>query len=97
MAEKLGKERDTKFFRKRAEYYKNLFDPSTNYMRGRDSKGNWRTPFDPFELAHGDSSVGGDYTEGNAAQYTWHVLQDIPGLLASVSYTHLDVYKRQER
>lgn len=82
MAEKLGKERDTQFFRKRAEYYKNLFDPSTNYMRGRDSKGNWRTPFDPFELAHGDSSVGGDYTEGNAAQYTWHVLQDIPGLLA---------------
>ena len=82
MAQKLGKTADYDFFNKRANYYKNLFDPTTKYMRARDTKGNWRTPFDPFMLAHGDSDVGGDYTEGNAAQYTWHVLQDIPGLLA---------------
>jgi predicted alpha-1,2-mannosidase len=82
MAQQLGKTADFGFFNKRAHYYKNLYDPSVGYMRGRDSKGNWRTPFDPLMLAHGDSDVGGDYTEGNAAQYTWHVLQDIPGLLS---------------
>ena len=82
MAQKMGKTADYEFFTKRANYYKNIFDADLDYMRGRDSKGEWRAPFDPFALAHGDSSVGGDYTEGNAAQYTWHVLQDIPGLLA---------------
>jgi predicted alpha-1,2-mannosidase len=81
MAQKLGKSDDYDFFIKRSNYYKNLFDPETKYMRARDSKGNWRTPFDPLMLAHGDSDVGGDYTEANAAQYTWHVLQDIPELL----------------
>src|SRR5690606_6792510 len=49
-------------------------------MRGRDTKGNWRNPFDPFKLAHAQEH-GGDYTEGNAAQYSWHVLHDIPGLI----------------
>jgi predicted alpha-1,2-mannosidase len=50
-------------------------------MRPKDSKGEWLTPFDPYRLAHADSNIGGHYTEGNALQYTWHVLQDIPGLI----------------
>ena len=39
------------------------------------------TPFDPYELAHADSEIGGHYTEGNARQYTWHVLHDITGMI----------------
>jgi len=81
MAQKLGKTEDYNFFMKRAGYYKNLFDKETNSMRPKDSKGKWLTPFDPYELAHADSNIGGHYTEGNALQYTWHVLQDIPGLI----------------
>jgi len=80
LAEKLGKTEDAAFFHKRAGYYKNLFDPSTGLVRGRRSDGSWRDPFFPFSYAH-DSSVGGDYTEGNAWHYTWHVMQDIPGLM----------------
>lgn len=80
LAEKLGKKEDARFFMKRAAYYKNVFDPSTKLMRGKDSKGRWRTPFDKFRLSHAGTS-GGDYTEGNAWQYTWHVQQDIPGLV----------------
>ena len=49
-------------------------------MRGKDSKGNWRTPFNPFLLSHAATS-GGDYTEGNAWQYTWHVQHDVQGLI----------------
>lgn len=80
LAEKLGKKEDARFFMKRAAYYKNVFDPSTKLMRGKDSKGQWRMPFDQFRLSHAGTS-GGDYTEGNAWQYTWHVQQDIPGLV----------------
>jgi len=81
MAQKLGKTEDYEFFLKRSQYYKNLFDSETRAMRPKDSKGNWLTPFDPYQLAHADSNVGGHYTEGNALQYTWHLMQDIPGLI----------------
>lgn len=49
-------------------------------MRGKDSKGKWRTPFNTFLLSHAATS-GGDYTEGNAWQYTWHVQHDVEGLI----------------
>jgi len=81
LAKALGKEEDYEFFINRSNFYKNLFDPSTKLMRAKDSEGNWRTPFDKFTPSH-DSTCGGDYTEGNAWQYTWHVQQDIPGLIA---------------
>ncbi|HMR83463.1 MAG TPA: GH92 family glycosyl hydrolase [Niabella sp.] len=80
MARKMGKKEDEIFFTRRGNYYKNLLDPETKLMRGRDSRGNWRTPFDKFALSH-FIAFGGDYTEGNAWQYTWHVQQDIPGLI----------------
>ena len=73
-AKALGKTDDAAFFAKRAENFKNVFDPETKFMRGRDSKGNWRTPFDPMRLGHGGDTPS-DYTEGNAWQYTWHVMQ----------------------
>lgn len=72
MAKALGKQEDYEYFIKRSRFYENLFDPETKLMRGKDSKGKWRTPFDQFALSHAATS-GGDYTEGNAWQYTWHV------------------------
>ena len=79
MAKQLGKKEDAAYFSKRSGFYKNLFDPETKFMRGKDSNGNWRTPFDVLALAHA-GTAGGDYTEGNAWQYTWHVQQDVEGL-----------------
>src|SRR5690554_778898 len=81
MAEKLGKTEDHAFFMQRADYYKNLYDPETRSARPKDSGGQWLTPFNPYELAHADSQIGGHYTEGNALQYTWHVMHDIEGLI----------------
>ena len=81
LAKALGKEDDYRFFTKRAGYYKNLFDREAGLMRPKDSKGNWRTPFDKLVISH-ESTSGGDYTEGNAWQYTWHVQHDVPGLIA---------------
>jgi predicted alpha-1,2-mannosidase len=80
LAKKLNKIEDYNFFTNRSNYYKNLFDSKTKLMRGKDSNGNWRTPFDKFALSHA-STIGGDYTEGNAWQYTWQVQHDVNGLV----------------
>ncbi len=74
-AKSVGNTKTYEKFSKRAGFYKNLFDKQTGFMRGKDSKGNWRSPFNPFEYSHA-SSFGGDYTEGNAWQYTFHVQHD---------------------
>lgn len=92
LAKKLGKEDDYAFFMERSRYYKNLFDAETGLMRGKDSKGRWRTPFDAFHLSHA-STIGGDYTEGNAWQYTWHVQQDIDGLVELLGGTEKTLAK----
>ena len=73
----LGKTEDAAFFTERSHSYRNYFDPTTGFMRGRDSKGGWRTPFNPFSSTH----RADDYCEGNAWQYTWLVPQDVDGLI----------------
>jgi predicted alpha-1,2-mannosidase len=76
MAESLGKHSDYDYFMRRAEAYKNLYDPAVGLMRGKDSEGNWRTPFDPHVYVE-----GGDFTEGTSWQYSWYVPHDVPGLI----------------
>ncbi len=79
MARALNKTDDYKFFTERSGFYKNLYDPELMLVRARDSEGNWRTPFNSHALT--SESEGGDYTEGNAWQWTWHVQHDVPGLI----------------
>ena len=80
MATLLGLDDDAQYFARRKEYWRNLFDPETRFMRPRMSDGTWRSPFDPTGLTH-EGAGGGDYTEGNAWQYTWHVQHDVAGLI----------------
>ena len=77
VAKKLGHEEDYAFFLNRSRNWRNLYDPETKYMRGRDSKGEWRTPFAPIAY-QGPGSVNGwgDITEGFTMQYTWTVPHD---------------------
>ena len=56
-------------------------EEDATYFSKRNADGSWKSPFDPSEVAHAESK-GGDYTEGNAWQYTWHVQHDVPGLIA---------------
>ena len=74
---------DAEFFFKRSENWRNVFDPSIGLVRGRDSKGSWREPYDPYALGHGAGRAN-DFTEGNAFQYTWHVMQNPDGLIAAM-------------
>ena len=70
-------EDDYIYFMERSSFYKNIFDSSINFMRGKDSEGNWREPFNALYSEHRKE----DYTEGNAWQYTWFVPHDIAGLI----------------
>jgi len=87
MAKAMNKEDDYALFSKRAQFYKNVYDPETQFMRGR-FRNTWFTPFDPYE-------VNFNYTEANAWQYSLYVPQDITGLMnlmggKKVLENHLD-------
>lgn len=77
LAESLGDAANQEKYAKFAEGYKTYFDPSTRFMRGLDSKGNWRTPFNPRSSTHRSD----DYCEGTAWQWTWFVPHQIDGLV----------------
>ncbi|MDQ7063573.1 MAG: GH92 family glycosyl hydrolase [candidate division KSB1 bacterium] len=74
MARALGRNADFERYIRRAQFYKNVYDPQTGFMRGRVN-GGWFEPFDPFE-------VNFNYTEANAWQYLFFVPQDVQGLIA---------------
>ncbi|MDQ6903475.1 MAG: GH92 family glycosyl hydrolase, partial [Bacteroidota bacterium] len=54
--------------------YRNVYDSSTSFMRGRKADGDWAPNFDPIEW-------GGPFTEGNAWHWQWSVFHDIQGLI----------------
>lgn len=77
VAKTLDKKEDYEYFLKRSQTYARYFDKNSHFMRGVTSKGQFRTPFNPFHSTHRED----DYTEGNAWQYTWLVPQDVNGLV----------------
>ena len=71
----LGKtKRELEPYRRRALNYRNVFDPQTRLMRGRNSDGTFQSPFNPFKW-------GDAFTEGNSWHYTWSVFHDPKGLI----------------
>ncbi|MDR1221280.1 MAG: GH92 family glycosyl hydrolase [Tannerella sp.] len=66
--------KETDLYAKRAMNYKNLFDPETKLMRGKNEDGRFQAPFSP--LKWGDA-----FTEGNSWHYTWSVFHDPQGLI----------------
>ena len=79
----VGRVKEAAFFAKRSQNWKNVFDSSIGFGRGKTSTGKWREPFDPYAFGHGAENDN-DFTEGNAFQYSWHVMQDVPGLVAAM-------------
>jgi len=61
-------------FAKRCQNYRNLFDPVTGLMRGKNQNGKFQAPFNPFKW-------GDAFTEGNSWHYTWSVFHDVQGLM----------------
>ena len=65
-------------FGKRSQSYRHFFDSETGFMRGKDTRHRFNTPFNPFASTH----RADDYCEGNAWQYTWLVPHDFRGLVS---------------
>ncbi|MBR5384689.1 MAG: GH92 family glycosyl hydrolase [Bacteroidales bacterium] len=80
-ARKLGKDKEAETYLKRASCWRNLYDPSTGFMRGKMADGSWRTPFNPDFMTHEFMNIA-DYTEGNAWQYTFYVPHEIEEYVA---------------
>jgi predicted alpha-1,2-mannosidase len=75
-AKAMGDKKNAKLFTERSHSYRNYFDKTTGFARGRMADGSWRTPFDPRSANH----RADDYCEGNSWQYTWLAPQDLDGL-----------------
>ena len=73
VAKMLGKGGDAERLEKASQNYKNLFDPETRLMRGRNADGTFQSPFSPYKW-------GDAFTEGNSWHYTWSVFHDPEGL-----------------
>ncbi|RUT73620.1 GH92 family glycosyl hydrolase [Ancylomarina longa] len=76
-AKALNKQKDYKYFLKRGENWKYLYDSKSTFFRPKDAKGQFLTPFDPKAYTN-------YFCESNAWQYFWYVPQDIPGFIKTV-------------
>ena len=74
MSKILDKHDDHLLYQQRAQFYKNLFDSTTGFMRPKNRDYSWVEPFDPAEPS-------GHYVEGNAFQYSAFVPHDMTGLI----------------
>lgn len=74
MAKQLGHEDDYQKLMDQAGYWKNLYDPETNYIRPKNPDGTFIEDFDPMKAWVG-------FQEGNAFQYTWYAPHDVAGLI----------------
>ncbi len=77
LAKATGKEDIYKTFSKRAQNYRNVYNPSSTFMQPRDSQGNFQPNYSPD-----------DYTahicESNGWHYMWSVQHDPEGLIKLV-------------
>jgi len=69
----LGKHEDQAKYQERALSYRNVYDPVTTFMRGKNADGGWQEPFDPY-------AWGDPFIEGSAWQFNFTVPHDPAGL-----------------
>src|SRR5581483_8593080 len=77
VARLVGQEADAQMFERRAENWRNVYDPSVRFMRGRKADGSWNEPFDQFAWA-------GPFVEGSAWQHRFALPHNPQGLIAAM-------------
>ena len=70
-------QKEYEYFLQRSKSYRHLFDKESGFIRGKDSKGEFRKEYSPFASSH----RADDYCEGNGWQYTWLVPHDVEGVI----------------
>lgn len=89
-AKKLGKSQEFEQLNARALNWRNVFDTSTGYVRGRYADGSWYEPFDP------NATRTPFITEGTPFQYTWYVPHDVYGLMNAMGGREIFISKLDE-
>jgi predicted alpha-1,2-mannosidase len=84
LATDLGRTQDAELLRQHSRFYRNLWNPGTQYFQPRDSRGVFVEPFKPLLLTYFDfkEQYTDDYVEGDALQWRWGVFYDPEGLVA---------------
>ncbi len=84
LAEALGRRDDAALFDAHAQYYRNLWNPQTQFFQPRDAHGAFAPDFRPELLTYLDpgGKYTGAYVEGSALQWRWAVPFDAPGLVS---------------
>ncbi len=84
LAQGLGYTNDAAMFREHALFYRNLWNPATQYFQPRTSEGTFVVPFKPLLLTYFDrkGKLTKDYVEGSALQWRWGVPYDAEGLVS---------------
>jgi predicted alpha-1,2-mannosidase len=84
LATALGLEEDAKLFSEHARYYKNIWNPATQYFQPRNASGEFVEKFDPLLLTYfdRDEEYTNDYVEGCALQWRWALFFDAKGLIS---------------
>jgi len=84
LAKVLGHNDDAKLFAEHAQYYRNTWNPETQYFQPRNSSGEFEKKFKPLKLTYFDLKE--EYTkafvEGSALQWRWAVFFDSEGLIS---------------
>ena len=78
VARQIGEEEDYQALAKRAKNWRQVYDTTSGYVRGRYANGDWYQPFDPV------ASRAPFITEGSPFQYTWYVPHDAAGLIQAM-------------
>ncbi len=89
LAAALGKTEEAEQFARRAINYRNVWNAESGFMSPRLSDGSWQKPFEPL-------AWGGAFTEGNAWQWLWSVMQDPYGLMTLLGGTENTAKKLDE-
>ena len=77
LARALGREDVAATFERRAASWRNVFDPSIGFVRGRHADGRWAEAFDP-------AAEQPWITEGTPWHYSFFVPHDVPGLVEAM-------------
>ena len=70
----LGRDADYRMLMERSKKWRKLYDPKTGYLRAKTSDGAWSGRFNAWYWAS-------YYTEGNARQWLWAPVHDMPGMI----------------
>ncbi len=94
----LGHNADAELFADRAQSYRNVWNPETQFFQPRDSKGDFSTPLKPTLLTYLDpkGTYTDDYVEGSALQWRWSVSHDAQGLVSLFSSPEYFVEQLEE-